>query len=487
MKRVKDNCKNLLEKYHNLSMPLKASIWFLVCSVIQKCFSMISTPIFTRIMSTSQYGQVANYYSWYDILYPFFTLYITGVAYNNVLVKYEKERNKATLSLMLLTSLITCVFSIIYVFFRKFFNELMGISTGMMFVMIAEILFVPIIDFWSAKERYDYKYKKLIAVTLGSTLLSLIVGMISVCLVDNKYEARIISKVIFTVIIGLLIYKLSYLSAKGKVTTKYWGYALRLSIPLIPHYLSMKILNQADRVMITNMVGSSKTGIYSLAYTVAMLMIVVTDAINRSMCPYIYKAINSKNIKPVRQIVNGVVTLVLVFTFLEMLIAPELIRIFATEEYMEAVGVIPPLAMSVYLTFVYVIYSNVEFYYEKTGFATLTSVIIAIINIGLNYFFIKKIGYWAAGYTTVICYILFVLAHYFNYTRVCKKHSELFEIYDSKYIFLITIFGLLMMILCSMIYQYTVIRMTLILLIFICMYLFRSKIYSLVYLKDEVK
>lgn len=121
--------------------------------------------------------------------------------------------------------------------------------------------------------------------------------------------------------------------------------------------------------MITQMVGLSETGLYNLACTVSNLMIIATDAINRSMCPYVYKSIKNKNILPVRKMTSSILLVVMVVSFLEMLIAPELIKIFATDDYLDAIYVIPPVAMSIYFIFLYVVFANVEFYFEKTIFA----------------------------------------------------------------------------------------------------------------------
>lgn len=95
-------------------------------------------------------------------------------------------------------------------------------------------------------------------------------------------------------IIAIILFVKTLVSAKGKINISYWNYALKISLPLIPHTLSMKILAQADRVMISNMVGVEETGKYSIAYTIGLLMNILTDAINKSFCPFIYKKINEK-------------------------------------------------------------------------------------------------------------------------------------------------------------------------------------------------
>lgn len=441
---------------------------------------MISTPIFTRMLTVEEYGKTANFYSWYDLLYPFVTLYISGVAYNNVLIKYEDDRNRATFSLMTLASLIVLCFFFIYLIARSFWNSMFDITTPMMCVMFLNLLSYPIVDFWSSKERFDYKYRKLVFISFFSTILGLIIGVLGVVYTKYRYEFRVSSPIIITSIIAVFLYFWTLKQAHYKITSKYWKYALMISIPLLPHYLSIKVLNQVDRVMITKLVGLTETGLYNLACTVANLMLIATDAINRSMCPYVYKSIKENNITPVRRMTSSILFVVMTVSFLEMLIAPELIKIFATDEYLGAIYVIPPVAMSIYFVFLYVVFANVEFYFEKTIFATIVSVVAAFANIVLNFIFIKKYGYYAAGYTTLICYIIFAFLHFWNYKRIIKKNPELVGIFDIKTILYISCFGLLLMALCLLLYDYTIVRYSIIGVIVLVSIIYRKLLLGII-------
>ena len=82
--------KTLVDKYKSLSAPVKASIWFTVCNIIQKGIALISTPIFTRIMTTQQYGVYTIYQSWYQVLTIFATLNLSAGIFNNGLTKYPE-------------------------------------------------------------------------------------------------------------------------------------------------------------------------------------------------------------------------------------------------------------------------------------------------------------------------------------------------------------------------------------------------------------
>ena len=42
-----------------MTLPVKASMWYLACSVLQKAIGFLTTPIFTRVMGTSDFGVVS--------------------------------------------------------------------------------------------------------------------------------------------------------------------------------------------------------------------------------------------------------------------------------------------------------------------------------------------------------------------------------------------------------------------------------------------
>ena len=140
-----------------------------------------------------------------------------------------------------------------------------------------------------------------------------------------------------------------------------------------------------------------------------------------------------------------------------MALGPELIRIFATEEYYEAIWVMPPVAASVYFMFLYPLFANVEFYYEKTKFVMVASCIGAASNIILNYIFIKLFGYIAAGYTTLACYILFAFAHYWFHKKILNENN-ITRLYDMRFIIILSLIMVMVMIVMTMIYNYPVIR-----------------------------
>lgn len=95
------------------------------------------------------------------------------------------------------------------------------------------------------------------------------------------------------VLVHIVIYSVVYYkimrAGRKTVWKEAWKYALHYNIPLIPHYLSQQVLNQADRLMINRMCGSAQTAIYTVAYQIAMVLNIVTTAIESSFTPWAYQ------------------------------------------------------------------------------------------------------------------------------------------------------------------------------------------------------
>ena len=107
---------NITSKYRSLSVQAKAALWFTICSFLQKGISFITVPIFTRLMSTEEYGTYTVYLSWLQILTIMTSLYLFNGVYDNAMAKYEKQRDEYTSAMQGLTLVITGAVFALYCF-----------------------------------------------------------------------------------------------------------------------------------------------------------------------------------------------------------------------------------------------------------------------------------------------------------------------------------------------------------------------------------
>lgn len=450
--------KRLLAQYNKLSLGVKVSLWFTFCNFFQKGISMLSVPIFTRMMTTEEYGVFSVYQSWYSILTIIVTLNLFAGVYNRGLIKYELHKNEFTSAIQGLSSLVTILFFLIYCVAMPLWIRVFELPSVYMFIMFIEMLFTPAYSYWSARQRFEYKYKRLVIATICFSLASPSVGFLAVLVAHDKALARILSYAIVQIAFGVVFS--IYIIVKGKklYCKEYWRYAIVFNLPLIPHYLSQIVLNQADRIMISRIVGSGEAAIYSVAYNISLIMSLLTNAINSAFVPSLYNCLKEKKYLRIKEISTYVILIAAVVTFGAMLFGPELIYIFAPEQYYGAIGVIPPVALSVFFIAVYALFVNVEFYFEKTKYTMYVSVCGAVINIVLNWIFINKYGYIAAGYTTVVCYVLFAIGHYLLYNYLNRKYLNNISIIRGKFIFMVSCILMGLMFLTLLLYKYTYIR-----------------------------
>lgn len=423
--------------YNDLPYGVKASMCFFIATFFQRGISVISTPIYTRIMPTNEYGQYNVFTSWLDIFTVFVSLKMYAGVFSSGYVKFEDKKEKFSASLQGLCFSLTVGWVCIYLLFHNQINEITSLSTVQSLAMFSLIWTTSVFSFWSVEQRADNKYVGLVTLTILVSIIKPVCGILAVLFYEDKVTARILSLAAIELIFFTVLFIKDIRRGKVFFDKKYWKYALEFNIPLIPHYLSTSILNSSDRIMIKNMVGDNEAGIYSLAYSISMLMTIFNTALYQTLEPWIFKKIKEKRTSEIGKVFYLSLSLIGIANIFLIALAPEAVKIFAPREYYEAIWVIPPVAMSVFFMFAYSIFATFEFYYEKKKYIAISTTVGALVNIVLNYFCIEKWGYIAAGYTTFVCYLLYALLHYLVMRMVCRKEVQS-KVFDTRMILKIT-------------------------------------------------
>ena len=312
----------------------------------------------------------------------------------------------------------------------------------MVYIMALYFLFVPAYQFWSGRQRYEYKYKALSIVTVCIGLFSLLLGVLFVLNVSSGKEAiaRVYAMEGVNIAVGIFFFVIIAVKAKFKLRIEYCIYALKFNI-------------------------------YSVAYTVASVIQILWTSIEASLSPWIYECLDVQDKENVKKTSGQIILVFAVFCLGCTLFAPEIMAILAPASYKAGIYAIPAIAGGVYFTAVYSLYMRIELFYKKTTFATVASTIAAISNIILNYIFIEMFGFIAAGYTTMVCYALLALLHYMNVKK--KKYDDAI---DNKKILVISIVVIVVSVLISILYSHRLLRYSFILTMFLATFIKRKAI-----------
>lgn len=463
-------------KYKSIPVPAKASLWYTVCNILQKGISFIIIPVYVRILTTAEYGSYSVFQSWRDILIIFATLNLYCGVFTKAMVDYDKDRDRYTASMQGLTTLTTSALFFVYIVARDFWNGVLEMGTVTMLLLFAYFILYPAFTFWCVRQRVEYKYVKMIIITLAASVAAPVISILLLMFTELRAEAVIWGYLISQCSVGLFFYIYHFIKSQAFYVKDYWKKALKFNLPLVPHYLSIIVLGQSDRIMIKEYCGEAQAGIYNLAYQVSMIMSIFVNAINNSLVPWTYEQFKVKSYKKVTDVTTKLCALMMVMTLGVMIVAPEIVAILGTDEYYAAVWVIPAVAASVYFTFCYGLFNTVEFYLNYTSVIMIASVIGAVLNVVLNAIFIPMYGFIAAGYTTAVCYFVFMVMHYLFIRKVSKQEFKGQSVYNIGFM------GLTLIIVCAcgagfmLLYNFRLVRCLIVVAALVVLFLIRKRI-----------
>ena len=111
------------------------------------------------------------------------------------------------------------------------------------------------------REKQMMRYKASTTLTAATVIPATLLSVLLVVLGKHAgHEAdlmylRIAGYYIPMTIGGFTVAILMAVQGKKLIDRSYWKYALRFSLPLIPEVLSIQIMNQADKLMVTRITG----------------------------------------------------------------------------------------------------------------------------------------------------------------------------------------------------------------------------------------
>ncbi|WP_367296424.1 lipopolysaccharide biosynthesis protein [Levilactobacillus yonginensis] len=189
--------------------------------------------------------------------------------------------------------------------------------------------------------------------------------------------------------------------------------------------------------MIDRMLGAGVAGIYTLASAISMLTTLFNDVLLQTLEPWMYQKIKAGRVADISRVALPALGVIAAINIGFIAFAPELVAIFAPASYLQAIWVMPPITMSVFFAFLYNFFVVFELYYEKTLFVTIATIAGAGLNLGLNFWLIPRLGFYAAGYTTLICYVAYALGHYLLMRRICRDRLAGVQVYQPRRLLLI--------------------------------------------------
>jgi O-antigen/teichoic acid export membrane protein len=196
---------------------------------------------------------------------------------------------------------------------------------------------------------------------------------------------------------------------------------LVFSVPLMPANIALWALNLADRMQVQQIASHQALGSYSAAARVSMAMAMVMGAFQTAWAPYAHQVRGTEGDEKAKITYARVLTywsVVMGFGLVGIsLIAPPYMNATFPASTHDAIPVVPLLAIGIVLYGCYLIVNIGVTVSRKNRMTPVICTVAAVLNIGLNFWFIPQWGIVGAGITTVIGYAVLLWLGWWNAQR----------------------------------------------------------------------
>lgn len=393
--------------------------------VILNGVNFFTVPIFTRLLGAENYGIISLYTTWVQILTILMGLQTCSTISTARVHIPEKEHNAYYSSILSLSCLVSAVFTAVIVAFIGPISAFLQFDKLIVLLMLAQSFGAYVVSFASMKFIHHKQAHLNFLVSVGVTLLSIGIALAIIIATDrfeDRYWGRIIGYVVPNVGIGLVLAVLIFVRGKTGYSKKYWRFCLPLCLPLVLHSLSQIILAQSDKVMLQKLLSdNAAVGIYSFVFNFVHILNVIYSALNNTWVPLYYDHMKNGEDADIQRRSKNYIALYAVLTMGFMLLSPEVIKLFASEEFWSGTTLVPVMAVSFYMVFLYSFPVNFEFYHKQTRVIAFGTCMAALINIVANYFMIPVWGIFGASLATMLSYIMLFVFHQIMAKYVVKE------------------------------------------------------------------
>lgn len=388
----------------------KASTYYLIGNLFNKGIAFLTVPIFTRILSTTDYGIVTTYNSWVSIL----SMIMGFAIYMGIRAAFIDYKDNID-DFMSVATTFTILSGALVCLFIGACSLLINVNLGMIIIILCLIQGVAsaLIQNYSMYLMMQYKYRFRTILMILPNLISVIFSVVVILFVlkTDLYMGRIVPTALVNAGYGLLTVVLVYKRSHVYYNRNYLRYALKISMPLVLHGIALNILSQSDRTMLTMLADASQTGIYSLVYNFGMIATVITTSLEGVWVPWFTERLKNREISKINILATDYINLMTYAMIAVIFAGPEIVKLLASRKYWEGISIVPSIVLANYVIFAYTLYVNIEHFHKKTTYITVNTIIAAMTNLVLNYIFIRRFGYVAAAYTTLTSYMIAFVLH----------------------------------------------------------------------------
>lgn len=411
-----------MNKYKRL---LTNTIVFAIGTFTSKLLVLLLTPVYTSILSPEQYSIADLVMQTSNLLIPIFSVSIASAVMRFGMDSHEDKASVFTTGFTTIAigfaALLVC--SPALMLLKDGINDYVHIICG---YVLASSLHSLCLQFVRSQGRV-----KLFAIDgILNTILTIVFNIVFLIFFDMHITGYLMSTVLADALcaIFLFVYAKLWRFLKVKKFDKVLARAmLRYSIPLIPTTILWWVTNVFDRYMVKYMLGDFQNGLYVVAYKIPTILVLVSmvfadawqmSAVSedrRTRCDFFGKVFYSFQ----SIVFIGASGLIMLSQLAMHLLT------YKNPAYFEGWRYMPILIIATAFNCLVTFQSTVYIVEKRSVNSMWTSLVGAVINIGLNALLIPLWGVNGASFATFVSYFTIFWLRYFDTRKFIPFNTHL--------------------------------------------------------------
>lgn len=382
--------------------------------------SFISFPIFTRILSTSEYG-LLNLVNSILVLSVTFSKFGISKAAARFYQEYKSNKRNSPISQYYSTLFFSTIIiggSIgfvvmgvkLWIITSDNAKSISGLLVYVAILIPFACAFSVFSQFLRAEQRTTFYNLIQILLRYAGIGMSIFFVFYFVEGLNGFFFGRTVVESVVFLLITYVLYTKRRLAFQS-ISLRFLKECIKYGFPLIFFELTVNILAYGDRFLIAHYLGPEELGIYSAGYNLSMYCSnMFSTPFRMAILPIYMEVWTNEGKEQTKQFLSNA------FNYYSMIAIPliigfsaigrDIITLLASERYYQSYKIIPFVIGSLTIYRSYVIFAAGLYIYKKTYTLTIMFVIGCALNIVLNMLLIPRYGILGAAAATSTAYLM---------------------------------------------------------------------------------
>lgn len=410
---------------------IRGSAIYFIGAVLVSVTGLITLPIFARVFVPAEYGVL----SLAMVIVSIGSAIAGGWLASSVnrFFPYYKRIGKldtfysSLLFSMIVSLVVLCVLGTpIYFLVRGLLgSELQGLMPLVALLIAATMAF----SIFLANFRIKMQAMRYVAFNIGHVYLGLAIGLPLVIYLHVGVAGIFWGQILAAGALGAIMFTMLFLVGRRVKVHSVSLPAVRefatFGLPLIAAAAGAWILAGSDRYIIGFFWGTADVGLYSMGYNIANISVaLVVSSIMLGIGPAVINVWESDHREMtgrlLSQLTRIVILIALPATVGISLLGKQAVELLATPGYFAGSSVIPFVAAGIFILGLCALSSQGLGLAKRTGILARNYLLVAAINIALNFAFVPEFGFIAAAVTTTVSYAILLALNTWSANRYLK-------------------------------------------------------------------